>query len=46
LNAKKLEVPVKKILSGVPLGKAVNVDSMLNPDSLQYFLDLAKKING
>ncbi|MBE9545819.1 MAG: acetoacetate--CoA ligase, partial [Proteobacteria bacterium] len=28
LNAKKLEVPVKKILAGIPVEKAVNVDSM------------------
>jgi acetoacetyl-CoA synthetase len=40
LNAKKLEVPVKKILSGIP-----NVDSMSNPQSIDYFVKLAGKIN-
>jgi acetoacetyl-CoA synthetase len=45
LNAKKLEVPVKKILSGVPLEKAVNVDSMANPDSINFFVELAQKLN-
>jgi acetoacetyl-CoA synthetase len=45
LNAKKLEVPVKKILAGIPVEKAVNVDSMANPDSIQFFVELAKKIN-
>ena len=45
LNAKKLEVPVKKILAGIPIEKAVNVDSMANPDSINFFAELAKKIN-
>ena len=44
LNAKKLEVPVKKILSGVPVGKAVNIDSMSNPESIRFFVELAKKL--
>ena len=44
LNAKKLEVPVKKILAGLPVEKAVNVDSMANPDSIDFFVELAKKI--
>ena len=43
LNDKKLEVPVKRILMGVPLKEAVNVDSMRNPVSLQYFVNLAKR---
>ena len=43
LNAKKLEVPVKKILMGVSVDKAVNVDSMSNPDSIRYFADFAAK---
>lgn len=41
LNGKKLEVPVKKILTGTPLGEAVNLDAMSNPDSLRPFVDLA-----
>ena len=45
LNAKKLEVPVKKILAGIPLDQAVNVDSMANPDSIGFFVKLAKKLN-
>ena len=39
LNGKKLEVPIKKILMGVPVEKAVNIGSLQNPESLQYFLD-------
>jgi acetoacetyl-CoA synthetase len=44
LNAKKLEVPVKKILAGIPVEKAVNVDSMSNPKSIDYFVNLAKEL--
>ena len=43
LNAKKLEVPVKKILSGFPVEKSVNLDSMSNPQSIEYFVELFKK---
>jgi len=44
LNGKKLEVPVKKILGGIPVEKAVNVDSMSNPESIEYFVRLAEEI--
>jgi acetoacetyl-CoA synthetase len=43
LNAKKLEVPVKKILMGKPVKEAVNIDSMSNPESLEYFVKFAEK---
>jgi acetoacetyl-CoA synthetase len=42
LNGKKMEVPIKKILKGFPLEKAVNKDSMSNPGSLDYFVEFAK----
>lgn len=45
LNNKKLEVPVKKILMGWPVEKAVNLDSMSNPDSIRYFVELASRLN-
>jgi acetoacetyl-CoA synthetase len=35
---------VKKILTGVPVGKAVNIDSMSNPESIRFFVELAKKL--
>ncbi len=44
LNAKKLEVPVKKILSGIPVEKAVNIDSMSNPESIVFFVEFARKL--
>ncbi|MFP4439908.1 MAG: acetoacetate--CoA ligase [Chloroflexaceae bacterium] len=45
LSGKILEVPVKKILMGIPVEKAANPDSMSNPQSLQYFVDLAARLN-
>jgi acetoacetyl-CoA synthetase len=42
LNAKKLEVPVKKILMGIPVARAVNVDSMANPGAIGVFADMQK----
>lgn len=40
LNGKKLEMPVKKILMGMPVEKAVNLDSMRNPAAIEYFVKL------
>src|SRR5690606_5815714 len=44
LSGKKMETPVKKILLGVPADKAANRSAMRNPDSLEYFVELAKNI--
>ncbi len=44
LNGKKMEVPVKKILLGVPLERAANPDSVANPQALQFFVEFAKRI--
>ncbi|MQY07072.1 acetoacetate--CoA ligase [Actinomadura macrotermitis] len=38
LSGKKLEVPVRKILQGVPPEKAANRDSLANPEALGYFV--------
>jgi acetoacetyl-CoA synthetase len=38
LNGKKCEVPVKRVLAGVPLEKAVSEGALKNPDSMQPFL--------
>jgi acetoacetyl-CoA synthetase len=46
LNNKKLEVPVKKILMGTPVEKAVNVDSMANPKAIERFVELARTLHG
>jgi acetoacetyl-CoA synthetase len=43
LSGKVLEVPVKKILTGTPAEKAASRDSLANPKSLDYFVELAGK---
>ena len=43
LNGKKLEVPVKKILSGTPPEEAASKDSLSNPDALDAFAELAER---
>ncbi|NTW01125.1 MAG: acetoacetate--CoA ligase [Oscillochloris sp.] len=45
LSGKKLEVPVKKILMGVPVERAANPDSLKNPELLTYFVALATQIS-
>lgn len=43
LNAKKMEVPVKRILTGTPPEKAVSPDAISNPQSIHFFIDLARR---
>ena len=43
LNGKKVEVPVKKILSGTPPEEAVSKDSLHNPESLDFFVEYAER---
>jgi acetoacetyl-CoA synthetase len=45
LSGKKLELPIKRLLLGHPIAKVVNRDSMSNPQSLDYFIALAAKMN-
>jgi acetoacetyl-CoA synthetase len=42
LSGKKLEVPVKKLFMGVPLEKVISIDSMSNPQLMQYFIEFAR----
>ncbi|ULC59804.1 acetoacetate--CoA ligase [Flaviramulus sp. BrNp1-15] len=44
ISGKKMEAPVKKILLKMPFEKSINVDSMKNPESVEFFVELAKKI--
>jgi acetoacetyl-CoA synthetase len=46
LSGKKLEVPVKRILSGTPVGEALTVASVADPSSLDAFVDLARRQPG
>ncbi|MET8250042.1 acetoacetate--CoA ligase [Micromonospora sp. NPDC005197] len=43
LSAKKLEVPVKKILTGTPVDQAAAKGALVNPDSLTAFAALAQR---
>ncbi len=44
LNGKKLEVPLKRILSGISMEEAVSEDAVVNPQALQLFVDLANRL--
>jgi acetoacetyl-CoA synthetase len=37
LSGKKLEVPVRKILLGTPVGDAADPDALANPEVLAWF---------
>ncbi len=43
LTGKKLEVPVRKILMGIPVDKAASRDAMANPDALNPFIAMARE---
>lgn len=43
LTGKKLEVPVRKILMGFDLAKAVSRDAMMNPRALDYFIAFGRE---
>jgi acetoacetyl-CoA synthetase len=45
LSGKVLEVPVKRILMGAPVEQAASIDSLANPRSLDYFVELAKELD-
>jgi acetoacetyl-CoA synthetase len=44
LSGKALEVPVKRILMGAAPGEAASVESLVNPRSLDYFVELATRL--
>jgi len=41
LTGKKMEVPVRRILGGVPADQAANRHAMANPEALDFFADYA-----
>jgi acetoacetyl-CoA synthetase len=45
LNNKKCEVPVKRVLAGVPLEQAVSEGALQNPGAMQPFVDLARSFS-
>jgi acetoacetyl-CoA synthetase len=44
LSGKVLEVPVKRILMGAAPHEAASIDSLADPSSLDYFVELAKTL--
>jgi acetoacetyl-CoA synthetase len=44
LSGKVLEVPVKRILMGTPARDAASVESLANPEALDYFIELAAEL--
>jgi acetoacetyl-CoA synthetase len=42
ITGKKLEVPVRRLLMGVPLEKAANTSAMADPAALDAFIDYAR----
>jgi acetoacetyl-CoA synthetase len=44
LSGKVLEVPVKRILMGTPAEKAASRDSLANPATLDYFTEMAARL--
>lgn len=40
LNGKKMEVPVRRILTGTPPETAVNREAMSNPGAMDFFIDM------
>lgn len=45
LSGKKMETPIKKILSGRPVEKCVNPDTIRNPSSIDFFVKYALEIS-
>ena len=43
LTGKKLEVPVRRILMGLPAEQAANRSALANPSALDYFIEFAKR---
>jgi acetoacetyl-CoA synthetase len=46
LSGKVLEIPVKKILMGTAPDSAASRESLANPESLEYFIELAGSREG
>ncbi|NMO00669.1 acetoacetate--CoA ligase [Gordonia sp. TBRC 11910] len=43
LTGKKMEVPVRKLLLGVPVAKAANRDSMADPAALDFYVEFGSR---
>jgi acetoacetyl-CoA synthetase len=45
ISGKALEVPVKRILQGVPASSAASRDSLANPAALDWFSEFAAELS-
>jgi acetoacetyl-CoA synthetase len=45
LSGKKLEVPIKKLLMGIPVERAMSTDALANPQVISYFVELAQRVS-
>ncbi|MCB0513353.1 MAG: acetoacetate--CoA ligase, partial [Bacteroidetes bacterium] len=45
ISGKKMEMPIKKIMMGMPIEKSISLDAMKNPNSIDEYLALQTKIN-
>ena len=45
LNGKKVEVPIKRILTGTPVDQAVSRDTLSNPQALDFYIRLATTLS-
>jgi acetoacetyl-CoA synthetase len=43
LTGKRLEVPVKKLMTGTPLEKAANLAAVDNPDAVRWYAEFAAR---
>ena len=43
LTGKKMEVPVRRLLMGVPVDKAANRNAMADPQALDFFITYAQQ---
>lgn len=43
ITGKKLELPVKKLLLGLPAHQVLNRDALAQPDSIDWFVDFARQ---
>ncbi|WP_203257410.1 acetoacetate--CoA ligase [Hyunsoonleella ulvae] len=44
ISGKKMEAPIKKILLKMPIETSINLDAMRNPESVNFFIEFAKRI--
>jgi acetoacetyl-CoA synthetase len=44
ISGKKMEAPVKKLLLKMPIEKSINIDSMRNPESVDFFIEFSKTL--